>query len=151
MFTQLSNLPKLVTKKKKRLGRGWASEKGKYSGRGIKGQRARSTIKATFEGGQLPLIKKLPMLRGKDKNKSFVAGYLIVNVDDLEKNAKIKSGSVIDKTALIKAGLLNPSRAKRRAVKLLAKGKLSKKLIVKIAASKAAVEKIKKSGGEYQY
>lgn len=148
---QLSNLPKLITKRKKRLGRGWSSGRGKHSTRGVKGQTKRSSIKATFEGGQLHLGKKLPMLRGKDKNKGLSQKYLIINVDDLDKNVKIKDGTVVDEEMLIKIGMLNSGKASRQRAKLLGRGELNKKIIVKIPASKTAIEKIKKSGGEYQY
>lgn len=66
----LSQLPKIVHRSKKRIGRGHGSGKVKTAGRGSKGQKARGKIPAGFEGGQLPLIKRLPLLRGKGKNIS---------------------------------------------------------------------------------
>src|SRR3989339_381794 len=66
----LSHLPKLISRRKKRLGRGHGSGKVKTSGRGTKGQKARDSIRPGFEGGQLSLIKRLPVLRGKGKNAS---------------------------------------------------------------------------------
>ncbi len=70
MRSLLSNLPKIVTKKKKRLGRGLGSGKGAKSGRGTtRHQKARETIPLHFEGGQGRIIKKFPLLRGKGRNK----------------------------------------------------------------------------------
>ena len=78
---KLDQLPKITTKKKKRLGRGYGSGKGGHTvGRGAKGQKARGKVKLGFEGGQLPLIKRLPLKRGKGKFKSFKKKPLVVNV-----------------------------------------------------------------------
>jgi large subunit ribosomal protein L15 len=140
-MVKLSELPKIHSKKPKRVGRGWGSGKGKYSGRGNKGQKSREKIKWLFEGGQARLNKHLPMIRGKGKNKSIKPQGRVLNVSDLESNKKIKSGAVIDKTYLIKNGLLE----KGLAVKLLGKGKLTKKLTVKISMSQKAAEKVNKA------
>ena len=76
----LSTLPKITESSKKRLGRGYGSGKAKTSGRGTKGQRSKEKIKFGFEGGQLPLIKRLPMRRGKDRFKSLKNKPLVINI-----------------------------------------------------------------------
>lgn len=145
----LHTLLKSKEKKNKRIGQGWGSGKGKYSTKGQKGQKAREDIKPLFEGGQNVIYKHLPMLRGKFKNKPMHPDELVLNIQDLERNSNVKNGTVIDKAFLIKIGLVTNSKALKRTIKLLSKGVLTKKLIVKIPASKSAIEKIKKLGGEY--
>jgi len=136
----LNQLTKIITKRKKRLGQGWGSGSGKYSGRGVKGQHARGKIKALFEGGQNVLYKKLPMLRGKLRNKPKTEKFLAINLYGLERNPKIKDGITLD-----------PAFFHNQRVKILAAGKLTKKVVIKgISASQQAIEKIKRAGGDYQ-
>jgi len=145
-MNQLSNLPKIHHKKPKRVGRGWGSGKGKYAGRGNKGQKSREKIKWLFAGGQAKLQKRLPMIRGKGKNKALGVKPQILNLSDLEHNPKVKNGAVIDFPFLRKIAKIE----KGQTVKLLGKGKLTKKLIIKIKASKKAIKKVQQNGGEYQ-
>ena len=77
---KLESLPKITQKRRKRLGRGFGSGKGKTAGRGTKGQKAREKVKFGFEGGQLPLTKRLPLRRGKGRNKPLKPAPLIVNL-----------------------------------------------------------------------
>ena len=81
---KLSQLPRTVSRPKKRLGRGHGSGKVKTSGRGTKGQKARGHMPIGFEGGQLPLIKRLPLLRGKSKNKSHATSVYPLKVTKLD-------------------------------------------------------------------
>ncbi|MFA6005223.1 MAG: 50S ribosomal protein L15 [Patescibacteria group bacterium] len=150
-MTLLHQLPSLVTRRKKRLGQGWASGAGKTSGRGTKGQHAREKVKSLFEGGQNILSKHLPMLRGKLKNDPIVAHLLPISLRTLEENAKVKSGATIDKDFLVSIGLVNHTKANRHGVVVLGGGTITKKLIVKVKASQSAIQKIKQAGGEYQY
>lgn len=126
--------------RKKRLGQGESSGRGKTSGRGGKGQSARSgsSIRIGFEGGQMPLIRRIPK-RGFN-NKRFKTAYLPVNLSDL--NA-FEEGSVVDVSALKKAGLANGSFD---GIKVLARGELTKKLTVRAqaysASARAAIEKL---------
>jgi large subunit ribosomal protein L15 len=143
---KLHELVGIAQKKAKRVGRGWGSGKGKYAGRGNKGQKSREKIKWLFEGGQAKINQHLPMLRGKGKNKVIFAKPEIVNVEDLESLSQIKDGMIIDEALFLKLGIIE----KHQEVKLLGKGKLTKKLIIKIKASKQAVEKVQKASGEYQ-
>ena len=135
--------PKGSIKKRKRVGRGNSSGHGTTSCRGTKGQLSRSGGKTRigFEGGQMPLQRRIPYLKGfKNTRKKE---FNVVNVGQLE---KLDNGSVVDFKVLEKNGLI---MKKKRLVKILGSGKLSKKLTVKANYfSKSAVEKIEKAGGK---
>jgi large subunit ribosomal protein L15 len=126
----------------KRLGQGESSGKGKTSGKGHKGQKARSggSIRLGFEGGQMPLIRRLPK-RGFN-NARFKTVYAIVNLRDLN---SFDDGASVDETVLRKAGLV---RGIIDGVKILGNGELTKKItIVADKVSASAKEKIEKAGG----
>lgn len=146
---KLHALPKTTTRKKKRLGRGGGSGKGFHtSTRGQKGQKSRSSVASWFEGGQLPLTKRLPFLRGKDRFKSLSNATIIINLEQLN---SFKKGAKVDKQALVKAGLVSEKEAVDNQLKLLGKGELTVALnIVGLAVSKSAQEKIQKAGGTLQ-
>jgi large subunit ribosomal protein L15 len=126
--------------RRKRLGAGESSGHGKTSGRGGKGQSARSgsSIRIGFEGGQMPLIRRIPK-RGFN-NAAFKVSYLPVNLDALN---SFDEGTTVDAEALRKAGI---AKGPGIGVKILATGELTKKLIVKAsafsAAAKSAIEKL---------
>lgn len=141
---QLHTLTAITDKKKKRVGQGHGSGRGKTSGRGTKGQKARNSVPMTFEGGALPLIKRLPYLRGKGKNDSLQAKPLVLNVSDLE---KLPTKSVVDITSLVAHKLVIEKDAKRVGVKILGNGELTKALTVTLPVSQGAAEKITKAGG----
>ena len=126
----------------KRLGRGQGSGQGKTAGKGHKGQNARKGHKQKlgFEGGQMPLVRRLPK-RGFN-NARFNAKALAVNLSDLEK--KFEAGAEITVESLAKAGF---SDNKAPKIKLLAKGEVTKKFIVKVPCSAAAKAKIEAAGG----
>ena len=126
-----------------RKGRGAGSGNGKTAGKGHKGQNARSGggVRPGFEGGQLPLYRKLPK-RGFN-NYRFGKQYAIINVDSLN---KFNDGDVVDGQALLSLGILNKLFD---GVKVLGKGEISKKLTVKAAVFSAqAKEKIEAAGGK---
>ena len=126
---------------RRRVGRGPGSGLGKTSGKGEKGQKARSgvSIPATFEGGQLPLYRRLPK-RGFS-NAQFKIKYAVINVSDLN---KFDDGAVVTPEILHEAGLL---KNQLDGVKVLGNGTLEKKLTIKAHKfSKEAVNKIEKSG-----
>lgn len=130
-------------RERKRLGRGIGSGLGKTAGRGQKGQLARSGGKPGpyFEGGQMPLQRRLPK-RGFN-NARFAKVYSIVNVSDL---ARFEAGSVVTPEVLLESGLI---RQIRDGVKILGDGELTTALTVQAHAfSKAAVEKIEAAGGK---
>ncbi len=130
-------------KKRKRVGRGNGSGHGTTSGRGTKGQLSRSGGKTRigFEGGQMPLQRRLPHLKGFKNTRKKVNNP--VNIAQLE---RFKDGSVIDYDLLEKNGLITK---KSNPVKILGNGKLAKKLTVRANSfSKTAVSKIEKAGGK---
>lgn len=143
----LNNLAKITAKKKRRLGQGHGSGRVKTAGRGTKGQKARGKISLTFEGGALPLIKRLPFRRGKDKNKSFKKKPIIINIKFLE---LLKPGSIVDIKTLVANHIVNEKDAKEYGVKILGDGKITKSYIIKLPISKRATEKIKKAGGHVE-
>ena len=130
-------------KTSKRLGRGTGSGLGKTSGKGHKGQNARSGggVRPGFEGGQLPLFRRLPK-RGFS-NAMFKVEYATINVSDLE---KFEDGAVVTPELLKEMGILKKQLA---GVKILGNGNLTKKLTVKASKfSASAVEKIEAIGGK---
>ncbi len=130
------------TKNRKRIGRGPGSGTGKTSGKGHKGQNARSGggVKPGFEGGQMPLQRRTPKRGFTSVNKKV---YNLVNLRDLE---VFEAGTVVDLEQYGKAGLIsNPNDA----IKILADGELSKALTVQAHKfSKSAAEKIESAGGK---
>ncbi len=143
----LNNLTKTTQKTKKRLGQGHGSGRVKTSGRGTKGQNARSSRSLSFEGGALPLIKRLPFHRGKGKNKVFKKKPIVVNVKVLN---FLKTNSIVDLKALVQSHIVEEKEAKLYGVKILGDGKVDKALIIKLPISKKAEEKIKKAGGRVE-
>ena len=137
-------LEKVTARGKKRVGQGHGSGRGKTSGRGTKGQKARNKVAVYFEGGALPLTKRLPFLRGKGRNKSLKPDPIVLNVDALNAFSK---GTVIDLESLAKQGLVILEEAKTRGVKILGSGDLTVSLTVQVSVSKGAAEKITKAGG----
>ncbi len=123
-----------------RVGRGESGRRGKTAGRGTKGLNARSKLRPGFEGGQTPLVRRLPKLRGfKNPNKEYFA---VVNVGRLNDFA---SNSTVTPEALREHGLVK----KRGRVKVLSEGDLKRSLTVRAHAfSRAAVEKIEAAGGK---
>ncbi|MDQ4059866.1 MAG: 50S ribosomal protein L15 [Pseudomonadota bacterium] len=135
-----------ANKPKKRLGRGIGSGKGKTAGRGVKGQKARSGVSVKgFEGGQMPLHRRLPK-RGF-KNPS-AKDYAVVNLGRLQAAVdagRIETGAPITADALIRAGLV---RRVRDGIRLLGKGEIRAGLRIEVnGASKSAVEAVERAGG----
>ena len=130
---------------RKRVGRGMGSGLGKTSGKGEKGQKARSgvSIPATFEGGQLPLYRRLPK-RGFS-NAQFKIKYATINVSDLN---KFEDGTVVTPELLRETGLV---KNQLDGIKVLGNGTLEKKLTIKANKfSHDAISKIEKSGSKYE-
>lgn len=137
----LTQLPKTVTYSKKRLGRGYGSGKAKTAGRGTKGQKARGTIVPGFEGGQLPLIKRLPFLRGKGRNKRRGVKPRPLSVGALH---VLPKGTDVTIAKLKEYKLINPDTTN---VKILGGGALETALVVHLPCSKAAKNAIEKADG----
>jgi len=120
---------------------------GHTSTRGNKGQLARSSVHQWFEGGQLPLTKRLPFQRGKARFKSIKKDPLIVKLKYL--NVLPKNSQVNLKT-LVKHGIIRSRESEIFGVKILGDGKLEKALTVSLPTSKAAAIAIKKAGGKVE-
>lgn len=144
---QLNNLIKITTKQKRRLGQGHGSGRVKTSGRGTKGQNAKSSRPLWFEGGALPLIKRLPFRRGKNKNKAYKVKPIIINVKALN---LLKANTIVDLKSLISNNMVTEQDSKIYGVKILGDGKLNHALTVKLPTSKGAAEKITKAGGQVE-
>lgn len=134
-------LQKIVTRSKKRLGRGHGSGKVKTSGRGTKGQKARGSMPIGFEGGQLPMIRRLPFLRGKQRNRGFGEKPFPLA---LEKLVKFPAETHVTIETLKKNNIIHKSVQK---VKVLGAAALPVKLTVELPCSKSATRAIEKAGG----
>lgn len=144
---ELYSLTKITKRSQKRLGQGHGSGRGKTAGRGTKGQKARRKIPIDFEGGALPLIKRLPFLRGRGKNKAFKKKPIIVNLKALN---LLKKDSVVDLKTLIKNKIVREEDAKMYGVKILGDGEILIPLRIKLPISKRAALKIEKIGGKIE-
>ena len=140
---QLNSIKSKVKKAKKRVGRGNASGLGTYCGRGCKGQgqRKSSNVRPGFEGGQTPLIMRLPKLKGF--NNPNRCEFQIVNIKDLD---RFNDGDEVNTLTLLEKRLI---RKKMEPVKILGNGKVTKKLTIKVhKISSAAREKVVAAGGK---
>ena len=140
-LNELSPAPGSV-KKSFRVGRGNGSGAGKTAGKGHKGQNARSGggVRPGFEGGQMPLQRRIPK---RGFNNIFGTRYAEVNVEELN---RFEDGAEVDEKAIVEAGLLKNTRD---GIKILGRGELQKKLTVKVAAlSQGAKSKIEAAGGK---
>lgn len=143
-MTNLASLPKLNSRPLKRLGRGHGSGKVKTSGRGTKGQKARENVKLAFAGSSLQAswLKRLPLVRGKGKNRSHTNKPVIINVKYLN---GLKKDSEVTLKTLQAANVVTANTIK---VKILGDGELSIPLTVKVPCSAGAKAKIEKAGGK---
>ena len=137
-----------AAKDKKRVGRGIGSGKGKTSGRGVKGQKARSGVAIKgFEGGQMPMYRRLPK---RGFNNLFGKEYSEVNVGRLQQAidaGRLDASATIDAAALLASGVL--TKLEKDGVRLLGKGELTAAVQVAVAgASKGAVAAVEKAGGK---
>lgn len=140
-------LPKVVAKRAKRLGHGYGSGKGGHtSGRGVKGQKARSHIGVLFEGMKVKksLLKRLPLQRGKGKflahPKPIIVKLAYLNL--------LSEGSNVTLDLLIKEGIVDKVAATKFGVKILGDGGLKKKLTIDLPISHSAAGEVEKAGGK---
>ena len=145
-MTSLNTLTNLKTKKV-RVGRGIGSGKGKTSGRGVKGQKSRSGVAIkSFEGGQMPLYRRLPKRGFNPVNKNNVAVINLGELQNLIDNKKIKADEKININTLKKSKLFRKSINK---FKVLSNGEFNSKIDIEADySSKIAKEKIEKAGGQ---
>lgn len=141
---KLQNITKITKKSKKRLGLGHGSGRVKTSGRGTKGQKARTGIPLRFEGGALALIKRMPFHRGKGKNKMFGKKPIILNVKVLN---ILDKGSIVNIKTLASRKIIDEKEAKLYGIKILGDGDLKIALTVELPVSAGALKKIEKAGG----
>ena len=142
---KLSNLDKLIETSKKRIGRGIGSGKGKAGGRGMKGQKARGKIPASFTGGGLPLYKKLPFMRGWG-NKKANPKPVVLTLDHLN---QFKPNSTVNTATLVEAKVIMGRNAVSRGVKILDRGEIKVSgLIIELSVSGEVKAKIEKLGGK---
>ncbi|MFI5018645.1 MAG: 50S ribosomal protein L15 [Dongiales bacterium] len=147
-LNQLSDNPG-SRKARMRVGRGIGSGKGKTAGRGGKGQTARTGVAINgFEGGQMPLHMRMPK---RGFNNVHRLDFVEVNVGRLQEAieaGRLSAGDSVDGAAMVTAGVI---RRERDGVRLLAKGELKAKLVIKVAgASKAAIAAVEKAGGSVE-
>lgn len=146
----LNNLPRTKANTK-RVGRGYGSKRGGHtSGRGTKGQKSRSGYKSPrkgFEGGQMPLSRRLPKLKGF--SRGFATSKLITNVINLAHlQNSFKAGDIVNLESLVAAELLT-ARSKKQSIKILGQGELKIKLNIEgINVSAQAQKKIEAAGGK---
>lgn len=143
---ELSRLspPKGARKSRKRVGRGPGSGNGKTAGRGSKGQKSRSggNTRPGFEGGQMPLQRRLPK---RGFTNIFKKQYAIINLRDLK---RFEKDAVVDETALVEAGLV---KRQRQGVKLLGHGNIDHPLVVRVnRCSKSAQQGVEAAGGRVE-
>ena len=135
-----------ATKDRIRVGRGIGSGKGKTGGRGVKGQKSRSGVAVNgFEGGQMPLYRRLPKRGFKNP---FALHFAVVNLDTIQKaiDAGKLDAKAIDVEALLKSGIISKQKD---GVRLLARGAVTSSVTISVnSASKAAVEAVEKAGGK---
>ena len=144
---KLNTLSSRWSKNKKRLGRGIGSTKGKTSGRGHKGQKSRSGVAIkSFEGGQMPLYRRLPKRGFKSRKSKDIALINLSKIQDAINKKKISLSTIINLQSLQK---LNMIKNKYRKIKLLGSGDIKNKFEAEVNfISKSAKEKIEKSGGK---
>ena len=147
---ELNKLNSKNTKSKKRLGRGIGSSKGKTCGRGHKGQKSRSGVAIkSFEGGQMPLFRRLPKRGFKYFNSKKKKEIAVINLDKIQKFLKIKRILVNSKLNLSTLQKSNVVNKKYNKLKILGSGDIKEKLDIETNfISKTAQEKIEKSGGK---
>tara|TARA_B100001057_G_C22206065_1_gene702747 strand:+ start:96 stop:548 length:453 start_codon:yes stop_codon:yes gene_type:complete len=138
-----------INKRKTRVGRGIGSGKGKTSGRGVKGQKSRSGVAIkSFEGGQMPLYRRLPK---RGFNPIFKKNIAILNLDKIQSyidKKNIKTSDTLNSDLLKKLKLINKNSLK---LKILGSGEIKDKINIEAdLASKAAVQKLEKIGGSIQ-
>lgn len=139
----LKNLQKQVNKNHKRVGRGISAGQGKTAGRGTKGQKARTgkKIRPGFEGGQMPLVQRIPKKRGF---KALTEKPQTVSLDKLN---TLKDGEKVSLKSLFDSKII---KGAIKSVKIVDGGELKKKLTVLVPTTKKAAEKIEKAGGKVE-
>lgn len=141
----LSKLAKIISPRAKTVGRGYGTGKGGHTvGRGQKGQKTRGSIPVWFEGGQLPLIRRTPFLRGKCRFQSLNGEAVIITLTTLN---KFEKDQTVDEKTAIEVLKLPVKSVAKSGIKVVATGKLEKSLKVSLPVSAAAAKAITAAGG----
>jgi large subunit ribosomal protein L15 len=143
----LSTLTKTVKRPKKRLGQGLGSGKGKTGGRGSKGQQARGNTPVTQGDAGAAYLRRLPLFRGRSRNKAFRPKAVIVTLQQL---STLEKNTVVTIAELKKQKLIPNSMGASEKVKILGTGDISVALVVQVPCSGSAKEKIEKAGGKVE-
>ena len=147
----LNQLISITQRSRKRVGRGYGSGKGGHTvGRGQKGQKSREGHKVPlwFEGGQLPIVRRTPFIKGKHRFQVIKLQPITVNFDIL--TSYFEDKAVVDTASLVKTLKVSDKEAKR-GFKIISTGKLEKALEVNVPASAGAIKAIEKAGGKYVF
>lgn len=144
---ELHQIPKITKRSKKRFGQGHGSGKGKTAGRGTKGQKARGKVPLKLGLTGVSFVKRLPLFRGKYRNKPVSRKPLAVNIKYL---SQLKAHTIVDLECLIKNHIVKRDAAEKYGIKILGDGEVLQPLIVKIPISKMAAKKIEKAGGKVE-
>ena len=144
-MANLNNLSKTSKGKKKRLGQGLGSGKGKTGGRGTKGQKSRGKIPLSQGLAGVQFVRRLPLFRGKGRNKRVNSKPLIINLKDLE---SVPKNTVVDVNFLFEKRFVKKDLALVYGVKLLGDGQVKVPLQINIPTSKSAAKKIISAGGK---
>jgi large subunit ribosomal protein L15 len=143
----INTLPKITKRQKRRIGRGHGSGRVKTAGKGTKGQKSRGKISIQRGIAGISFIKRLPLFRGKSRNKSFNIKTIGINVQDLN---SLPKNAVVDRKLLISKNILARETPDSLRVKILGNGDLNIPLTLKIPCSKGARKKIEKAGGKIE-
>jgi large subunit ribosomal protein L15 len=143
----INTLPKVTKNKNKRIGRGHGSGRVKTGGKGTKGQKARQTIPLMKGIAGISFVKRLPLYRGKYRNKPGRHNTYIVNIKDLN---ILPKNTIVDREVLISKKIIDKNIVKDYKIKLLGDGELNTPLTVKLPCSKGAKKKIEKAGGKIE-
>ncbi|MBI1872130.1 50S ribosomal protein L15 [Candidatus Collierbacteria bacterium] len=141
----LNQLKPITTRRAKRLGQGYGSGKGGHTvGRGQKGQKTRGKMPVWFEGGQLPLIRRTPFIRGKRRFKSLSGDPVVITLTQLN---RFDTNAEVNQEALKKVLKIPAKRLEKGGAKVVANGKLEKALKVSLPVSATAQKAIEAAGG----
>lgn len=146
-MVQLSQLPKTVAKKKRRKGQGYGSGRGKTAGRGTKGQKARGSIPPRIKLAGTSFVKRLPLFRGRGRNKRISTKPVTLNLKDLK---EISKNTVVDLDYLVSQKLVKREEAEMFGVKILGDGQIKVPATFRLKVSGGARKKITAAKGKVE-
>lgn len=144
---ELHKLTKIKAKSKKRVGRGHGSGRVKTAGRGTKGQKSRRSITKRLGIAGVSFVRRLPLYRGKYRNKPHKGKLLAVNLKHL---SQLPKNTIVDMACLISHHIISQKGTKEYGIKILGGGSVDVPLVIKLPISKSAAKKIEKAGGKVE-